>query len=222
MNNYYKQPKIVVWIESIFLLLIGIVLGILIIVKGNDNAMYYLGFFLYVPVSQFLFTPIYTLTGGYTYYSPMLLGYMANDTQIDLHSGTSFDHLFVLRKYSSGTPLRNRILLYHLEGLLQLIQLIEEKRIPESVNIVGTSYFFNDRTLLKLGFQIEKASLFYRINLLINGIDLFWMYSLSQGKLAIPTLWDAKKASIQGNQLVQSKPKLHALYQHLQAKQAKL
>lgn len=222
MNNYYKQPKIVVWIESIFLLLIGIVLGILIIVKGNDNALYYLGFFLYVPVSQFLFTPIYTLTGGYTYYSPMLLGYMANDTQIDLHSGTSFDHLFVLRKYSSGTPLRNRILLYHLEGLLQLIQLLEEQRIPESVNIVGTSYFFNDRTLLKLGFQIEKASLFYRINLLINGIDLFWMYSLSQGKLAIPTLLDAKKASIQGNQLVQSKSKLHALHQHLQAKQAKL
>ena len=221
MNNYYKQPKIVVWIESIFLLLIGIVLGILIIVKGNDNAMYYLGFFLYVPVSQFLFTPIYTLTGGYTYYSPMLLGYMANDTQIDLHSGTSFDHLFVLRKYPLGTPLRNRILLYHLEGLLRLIQLIEEKRIPESVNIVGTSYFFNDRTLLKLGFQIEKASSFYRINLLINGIDLFWMYSLSQGKLAIPTLWDAKKASIQGNQLVQSKTKLQALYQHLQAKQDK-
>ncbi len=222
MNHFYKQSKLLVWIESIFLLLIGIVLGILIIVKGNDNALYYLGFFLYVPVSQFLFTPIYTLTGGYTYYSPMLLGYMANDTQIDLHSGTSFDHLFVLRKYPTGTPLRNRILLYHLEGLLHLIQLIEEKRIPESVNIVGTSYFFNDRTILKLGFQIEKASLFYRINLLINGIDLFWMYSLSQGKLAIPTLWNAKKASIQGNQLVQSKPQLHAFYQHLQAKQAKL
>ncbi|HCF04471.1 hypothetical protein [Flavobacterium sp.] len=222
MNHFYKQPKILVWIESIVLLVLGFVLGILIIVKGNDNAMYYLGFFLYVPVSQFLFTPIYKLTGGYTYYSPMLLGYMANDTQIDLHSGTSFDHLFVLRKYPSGTPLRNRILLYHLEGLLRLIQLIEEKRIPESVNIVGTSYFFNDRTLLKLGFQIEKASLLYRINLLINGIDLFWMYSLSQGKLAIPTLWYAKKASIEGNQLVQSKPQLHAFYQHLQAKQAKL
>lgn len=222
MNHFYKQSKLLVWIESIVLLVLGFVLGVLLVVKGNDNAIYYLGFFLYVPVSQFLFTPIYTLTGGYTYYSPMLLGYMANDTQIDLHSGTSFDHLFVLRKSPSGTPLRNKILLYHLEGLLHLIQLIEEKRIPESVNIVGTSYFFNDRTLLKLGFQIEKASLLYRINLLINGIDLFWMYSLSQGKLAIPTLWYAKKASIQGNQLVQSKPKLHALYQHLQAKQAKL
>ena len=48
------------------------------------------------------------------------------------------------------------------------------------------------------------------------------MYSLSQGKLAIPTLWDAKKASIQGNQLVESKPKLQALYQHIQAKQTNL
>jgi hypothetical protein len=222
MNHFYKQPKFLVWIESILLLLTGIVLGILLIVKGNDNSIYYFGFLFYVPVSQFLFTPIYALTGGYTYYSPMLLGYMANDKQIDLHSGTSFDHLFVLRKYPSGTPLRNRILLYHLEGLLQLIQLIQEKRIPESVNIVGTSYFFNDRTLIKLGFQIENASLFYRINLLINGIDLFWMYSLSQGKLAIPTLWNAKKASIRGNQLVENKHKLRAIYQHLQAKQARV
>ena len=46
--------------------------------------------------------------------------------------------------------------MYHLEGLLQLIQLIEEKHIPASVNIIGTSYFFSERTLSNLGFQIEK------------------------------------------------------------------
>lgn len=220
MNDFYKQPKIVVWIESILLLLFGIVLGILLVVKGNANPIYYLGFFIYLPISQFLFTPIYKLTGGYTYYSSMLLGYMANDKQIDLHSGTSFDYLFVLRKYPSGTPLRNRIMLYHFEGLLKLIRLIEEQQIPETVNIHGTSYFFNDRTLIKLGFQIEKASLFYRINLFLNGIDLFWMYSLSRGKVAIPTFWNAKKASIQGNTLVFQKTKLEVLYQQLQNKQA--
>jgi len=108
----------------------------------------------------------------------MLLGYMANDKQIDLHSGTSFDHLFVLRKYKSGTPLRNRIMMYHLEGLLKLIHLIEDKQIPASVNIIGTSYFLNERTLSNLGFQIEQATLFYRVNLFINFIDLFWMYAL--------------------------------------------
>lgn len=215
MNNFYKQPKFLIWIQSILFLLLGFFLGIVIIAEGNDQPLFYLLFILYVPISQFLFTPMYTLTGAYTYYSPMLLGYMANDKQIDLHSGTSFDHLFVLRKVKSGTPLRNRIILYHLEGLLNLIQLIEDKRIPSSVNIIGTSYFFNDRTLHNLGFQLEKATLFYRINLFINFIDLLWMYSLSKGKLAVPAVWNAKKASITGDALIVQKLKLESLYQKL-------
>jgi hypothetical protein len=219
MNDFYKQPKVLVWIESILFLLIGILLGIEIIAIGNTQTFVYAAFILYVPITQFLFTPIYKLTGGYTYYSPMLLGYMANDKQIDLHSGTSFDHLFVLRKYKPGNALRNRIMMYHLEGLLKLIQSIEEKQIPASVNIIGTSYFFNDRTLSKLGFQLEKASLFYRINLFINFIDLFWMYSLSKGKLAIPSVWSAKKAIITGDTLVAQKTKFEGLYMKLKAKQ---
>ena len=222
MNDFYKQPKILVWIESIFLLLVGLILALIIIEKGYSQPFFYLAFIIYVPVSQFLFTPIYKLTGGYTYYSPMLLGYMANDKQIDLHSGTSFDHLFVLRKYKSGTKLRNRIMMYHLEGLLRLIQLIDEKHIPASVNIIGTSYFFSERTLSNLGFQIEKATLFYRVNLFINFIDLFWMYSLSKGKLAIPSVWDAKKASIKGDNLLLQKTKFEGLYQKLKVKQATL
>ena len=220
MNDFYKQPKVLVWIESILFLLLGFVLGIFILEKGYMQPLIYSALILYIPISQFLFTPIYKLTGGYTYYSPMLLGYMANDKQIDLHSGTSFDHLFVLRKYKSGTPLRNRIMMYHLDGLLKLIQLIEDKHIPESVNIIGTSYFFSERTLDKLGFQIEKATLFYRINLFINFIDLFWMYSLSKGKFAIPAIWDAKKAKITGGALVAQKTKFEGLYQKLKAKQS--
>lgn len=222
MNDFYKQPKILVWIESILFLLMGIVLGIEIIAKGNAHPLFYSAFVLYIPISQFLFTPIYKLTGGYTYYSPMLLGYMANEKQIDLHSGTSFDYLVVLRKIESGTTLRNRIMLYHLEGLLNLIQLIEDNRIPASVNIIGTSYFFNERTLTKLGFQLEKPSIFYRINLLLNFIDLFWMYSLSKGKLAIPTVWDAKKATITGAALMAQSANFKELYQKLEAKQVAL
>jgi hypothetical protein len=222
MNNFYKQPKILVWIESLLMLLIGIALALLLIEKGYSQPLFYLAFLLYVPISQFLFTPIYKLTGGYTYYSPMLLGYMANEKQIDLHSGTSFDYLFALRKYPSGTALRNRILLYHLEGLLNIIQLIEDKYLPETVNIIGTSYFFNERTLHNLGFQIEEPSNSYRINLLLNFIDLFWMYSLSKGKVAIPRVWDVKKASILGDQLVLQKTKLEGLYQKLKVKQRDL
>jgi hypothetical protein len=219
MNDFYEQPKILVWIESILLLLVGLFLALLIIDKGYSHPVIYSAFILYIPISQFLFTPFFKLTGGYTYYSPMLLGYMANHQQIDLHSGTSFDHLFVLRNYKPGIKLRNRLLIYHLEGLLQLITLIENKSIPQSVNIVGTSYFFNDRTLNKLGFQIEKASLFYRINLFINFIDLCWMYSFSRGTFSIPNVWHVKKASIQGVNLIAQKKKLEGLRDKLKAKQ---
>lgn len=222
MNDFYKQPKILVWIESFLFLLIGIVLGFEIIALGNNHPLFYFAFILYIPISQFLFTPIYKLTGGYTYYSPMLLGYMANDKQIDLHSGTNFDYLFVLRNVKAGTTLRNRIIRYHLEGLLNIIQLIEDKHIPSSVNIMGTSYFFNDRTLNNFGFQLEKATFFYRINLLINFIDIFWMYFLSKGKLEIPAVWDAKKATINGELLLLHKPKLEALYKKLKIKQPTL
>lgn len=215
MNNFYNQPKVLVWIESILFLLAGFLLAVLIIEKGYDHPLYYAAFILYVPISQFLYTPIFKLTGGYTYYSPMLLGYMVNEKQIDLHSGTSFDHLFVLRKCKPGIELRNRLLVYHLEGLLHLISLIENRKVPESVTIVGTSYFFNDRTLQKLGFQIEKASTFYRVNLFLNFIDLFWMYSLSRGKVSLPKLWEAKKASILGASLIAQKGKLEALKKHL-------
>jgi hypothetical protein len=211
-----------IWIESILFSLLGLFLGFFIIEKGYEHPIIYEAFIIYIPISQFLFTPIYKLTGGYTYYSPMLLGYMANDKQIDLHSGTSFDYLFVLRKIKSGTPLRNRIMLYHLEGLLKIINLIEDEKIPGSVNIIGTSYFFNDRTLKNLGFELEKATLFYRINLIINFIDLFWMFSLSKGKLSIPSVWDAKKASIIGDKLIAQKMKLENLYSVLKAKQTSL
>jgi len=215
MNDFYKQPKALVWTESILFLLAGFFLAVLIIEKGYDQPLYYLAFVLYVPITQFLYTPLFTLTGGYTYYSPMLLGYMANKKQIDLHSGTSFDYLFVFRNFKPGMEWRNRLLAYHLEGLLYLISLIENKQIPESVTLVGTSYFFNDRTLKRLGFQIEKASTFYRANLFLNFIDLFWMYSLSRGKVSMPALWKAKKARIQGAALVAQKVNLEVLYGRL-------
>jgi hypothetical protein len=211
MNDFYKLPTYLQWIISIVFFLLGVFLAILIIEKGYSNPLIYAAFILYIPISQFLYTPFFKLIGGYTYYSPMLLGYLVNDQQIDLHSGTSFDHLLVLRDIKPGVALRNRILLYHVEGLLNIITLIEKKQIPKSVSVVGTSYFFSVRTLNKLGLQIEKASLYYRANLFINFIDLLWMYSLSRGKFSIPAVWNAKKATIKGDKLVAKKQQLELL-----------
>ena len=212
MNDFYKQPKILQWIEAILLLLFGFLPALSIIEKGHSQPIFYLLFIIYVPIGQLAFTPIFSLIGVYKYYSPMLLGYMANDRQIDLHSGGSFDYLFVMRRYRAGIEIRYKLLLYHIEGLIKIIELIEKKSRPETVSIVGTSYFFNDRTLSKMGFEIVNPSIFYRLNLFINFIDLIWMYSLSQGKLSIPKLWNAKKAIISGAKLIESKMIIQDLY----------
>ena len=212
MNDFYKQPKILQWIEALLLLLFGFLPALSIIEKGYSQPIFYLLFIIYIPIGQFSVTPLFRLIGVYKYYSPMLLGYMANDRQIDLHSGGSFDYLFVMRKYIAGIEIRTKILLYHIEGLIKIIELIENKSILETVNIVGTSYFFNDRTLGKVGFDIKNPSIFYRLNLFLNFIDLIWMYSLSQGKLSIPKLWNAKKASISGYKLIESKKVIEDLY----------
>ena len=218
MNSFYSQPKILQWIEAILLLLFGFLPALTIIEKGDSQPLFYLLLIIYIPFGQFAFTPFFSLVGIYRYYSPMLLGYMANDRQIDLHSGGSFDYLFVMRKYKAGIEMRNRLLMYHLEGLIYLIRQIENKSISDTVTIVGTSYFFKDSTLNKLGFEIIKPSLFYRLNLYLNFIDLIWMYSISQGKFSIPQLGNAKKATITGIKLIESKKQIEELYRILRTK----
>ena len=218
MNDFYKQPKLLQWLEAILLLIIGFYPAILIIEMAYDQPMLNLLFLIYIPIGQFIATPIFRLSGVYKYYSPMLIGYMPNNVQIDLHSGGSFDYLFVMRKFKIGFETRNRILTYHLEGLLNIIAQIENGAIPKSVIISGTSYFFNKRTLNKLGFELQKPSLFYRINLLLNFIDLIWMYSIAQGHISIPKIWTANMASIEGGILVDHKDMIEALYRKLTIK----
>ena len=222
MNDFYTQPKLLQWIEAILLLIIGFLPALFIIEKGYSQPLFYLLFLIYVPIGQFTATPFFQLVGVYKYYSPMLIGYMANDKEIDLHSGGSFDYLFVMRKHKSGIAFRKRLLTYHLEGILNIISQIENNAVPKTVNISGTSYFFNERTLNKMGFELEKTSLFYRINLFANVIDLVWMYSVSQGRFSIPKIWRAKKASISGSSLLAKKEVIEQLYKRMDVFQNKL
>ncbi len=211
MNDFYKLHKLFQWPVALLLLVIGFTPLLTLIEFSHQEPLFYFFFILYIPLAQFTFTPFFKLIGVYRYYSPMLLGYMANDKQIDLHSGTTFDYLWVMRKVKPGIEMRNRILMYQLEGLLNIVQQIESNKIPQTVNIIGTSYFFSDRTLKKLGFEIVKPSLFYRLNILVNFIDLTYLYSLSKGRFTIPNLLSVKKASISGDKLVENKKNIEEI-----------
>jgi len=109
---------------------------------------------------------------------------------------------------------------YQLEGLLNIIQQIENNKIPQTVTIIGTSYFFSDRTLKKLGFGIEKPSLLYRLNILVNFIDLTCLYSLSKGRFTIPNLLRVKKATISGTKILENKNNIEEILSLLSTKQA--
>lgn len=222
MNDFYKQAIFLQWFEAILLLIIGFFPALWIIELSFVQPLFGLLFLVYLPVGQFTLTPISKLTGMYTYYSPMLLGYMANEKQIDLHSGGSFDYLFVMRKFKKGIATRNAILTFQLEGLLNIISQIENGAIPGTVNIIGTSYFFNERTIHKLGFELQKPSLFYRLNLLVNFIDLTWMYSVSKGRFTIPKIWNATKVSIDGSKLKENKELIKSLHVKLRLSQKRI
>lgn len=131
MNDFYKLPKVLQWVFALLLLVAGFVPALALIELGYAHPIAYLLFFFYISIGQFSFAPFFTLVGVYRCYSPMLLGYMPSNTQIDLHSGGSFDYLFVMMKYSPGIEMRNRLLLFQLEGLKNITQLIEDKAVPE-------------------------------------------------------------------------------------------
>ena len=212
------NTKIVPWLKAIILLICGAIPALAIIEYSYVQPLFYLLILIYVPIAQFAFTPFFTLLGVYTYYSPMLLAYMVNEKEIDLHSGTSFDYLLVMRKYRPGIEMRNSLLMFYLDGLLNIVGQIEDKNIPETASIFGTSYFFNERTLKKMRFNMVEPSFFYRLNLFVNFVDLTWMYSVSQGRFSIPKLWRAKKAFVTGAKLLEHKRQIEALYKILNSK----
>jgi hypothetical protein len=72
-----------------------------------------------------------------------------------------------------------------------------------------------------MGFQSVKPSLFYRLNLFVNIIDLIWMNSLSQGKFSIPKLWNVKKATISGAKLIENKNLIENIYINLKSRMKK-
>lgn len=177
---------------------------------------FFFAFFIFLgSVYHFTSTPFHRLQGTYKYYSPMLLVFMPSNEKYDIHSGTSFDYLFVMWGTPAGKPFRNKLLSHYLEGLLKIIEEIELGAIPKSVLVRGSSYFFGERTAKRFGFEIKETGKEEKSNFLFLYFDLTWMYSLSQGKLAFPKLSEIKTAEISGEDLCKQKDKLLRMCNYL-------
>ncbi|MBA4156996.1 MAG: hypothetical protein H0X65_05920 [Gemmatimonadetes bacterium] len=167
-----------------------------------------------VPTVQFALTPLWQLAGVYRYYSPILFVTEARNGVYELHGGTSFDYL---RLYRRGVPApAHRVLLReYLAGLLGLIRDVEEGRVAPDARIVGTSYFFSDRTARKLGFSLSPAPTGVKLHLMLDMLSVALMYSYAHGRLVIPPVWRARTAETTAAELARRGPVVERLLHHL-------
>ena len=211
MNKFYCQNIILQWVLALLMLIVPFVIIALWMKFYQDYIIVYI-LILIVPSSiQFFGAPFAKLSGLHKYLSPMLLVNSASDKKYEIHNGTTFDYLMVMNNVKSGPEFSKKMLVYYLEGLLKIVEKIETNELSENVLIQGSSYFFNERTAKKLGFKLSKTNVVIKINMLINYLDLIWMYSLSQGRLTFPNLINMQTVSVKGKHLVMNKTKLNDL-----------
>ena len=216
MNKFYQKSLWFQWLATIFLLCVFIGYTFLIYFGGLPVWLTILGFLLYVNVFQFTMAPFFKMTGVYNYVSPMLLIYGAKPEKQELHSGTPFDILMLFSFSERGKVAQKKMLTYFLEGLLEIIARIERGEVLEIASIYGDSYFFSDRTAKKLGFKIEETPSAVSFNVYLNALDIFWIYSFTQGKIAFPKLKNVKRAVTTGAVLLAHKAAIQRYLKYLQ------
>lgn len=221
MNNFYNQNRIYQWaIALLMLCALGLIIYCWIsLISQSVFAMLLL--FIITPAVQFLSSPFLTLTGVYTYLSPMLLVFTSNEQKYELHNGTSFDYLFCFQWKLRGAQWQNILLLYYIDGLLQIIHKTRQNEVSQTLEIRGSSYFFSDRTAKRLGFELLETSLFDKLNIIVNYLDLAWMYSLSKGGIHFPALSDIKTVSTTAASLQAKENELLKLQAYLRRKNRK-
>ncbi len=170
---------------------------------------------LAVSLWQLSVTPFCRATGIYLYHSPMLKATLRNSRVWEIHGGTTWDWIVLFRFRDRGAPSARRVMAWYLEGLLDIARRVEAGEVPPTVLVTGTSYFFSAGTARKLGFEIRRAGPRLRLNLLLNGLDLWLTYSFTRGRLALPDLLDVKQAVIRGGELVRRKNQLRRIREML-------
>ncbi len=171
--------------------------------------------FLLAPLESLLLAPVFALAGRFRYYSPMLLATRRPGGGLDLHVGTLFDYVARLR-WSDRGPRASRIVTADiLRGLLALVDEIERGTIPADAEIVATSYFFSDRTVARLGFELRDAPAAVRHNLAAASLGIALRLSFTRGRPAFPDLRRIRQAATTAGGLAEHADEIRRLLRRL-------
>lgn len=170
------------------------------------------GAFLTWPVAislwQLCVTPFCRAAGIYLYHSPMLKATFRGPRVWEVHGGTIWDWLVLFRFRDRGAAAARRVMVWYLEGFLDIAARVERGEIAGGVEVTGTSWFFREETARRLGFEIRPAGFRLRFNLFLNALDLWLTYSFTRGRIALPDLLAVKQAVIRGDELLRRRPQL--------------
>jgi hypothetical protein len=213
MKGFYNLPKLVQWIIALIMMVAGIVMCLPLVLKPYGLIVVP----LLAPILNLASVPFFRLIGYYKYLNPYVLSIVQNDKEYDLHNIFTFDYLINFTWQDRGAHAQKVLLAHYIKALLTIIERIESKKLSPAVKIVGCSYFFNTRTAEKFGFTLSDASIFWKINSILQFIELSYLYSFAKGKWAMPKFWQVKRAEIIGSDLAAKKETLEKWVQRLEA-----
>lgn len=159
----------------------------------------------------FASTPFLRALGFYRYYSPYLCAMLPTPHRLDIHLGTTFDHALTMRPRDVGAVARAELLVGALDGLLAIVRQVERGHISGDVRVEGTSWFFTESTVRRLGFELAPPTWFGRLVPFLIALDIWVMTSFTRGQLASPQISRVRRAVTTGARLVAHRSKLEAL-----------
>jgi MFS family permease len=170
---------------------------------------------LIAPLESLLLTPFYVLTGRFRYYSPLLFATRRRDGGLDLHVGTLFDYVMRLRWSDRGPRAARIVMADLLRGLLALCREVEHEELRADAPLVATSYFFSERSLARLGFELDRPPRATVQNLFLTSLSIAIRLSFTRGRPSFPDLRRIRQAATSAGRLVHHQAELRRLLERL-------
>lgn len=222
MSKHSDNKNRTSWFQWCFaLLFVGLFLFLLglpfwYLPKGGDWLIAAVLLLPLIPVLEsLLLTPVYTLTGRFSYYSPLLLA-TKSEQGLDLHMGTLYDYLSQLRWRDRGLRSQRHSVLLVLQGLLSICDAVAEGKLSADNKITATSYFFSSRSVNKLGFTLSKGAFEVKLNLALVYLSLILRLSFMKGRWSLPDLKRVRCIHTTAGELLQHRSQIAKMLVHLQ------
>jgi len=172
----------------------------------------------FLPLYSIVFMPLLTLLKVADFKSELLFITKDASKNYDIHFGSLFDCILSGLFRGKRGGFKDLMLYFLVDGMLNIIKDIEAGRINKEVEIRGSSYFFNQKTAKKFGFQSMEMKVSHKYILYLNYLEILLVFSFSKGRFSLPNIGDFNSVKTTGAQLVEHKVYIEKLHKMLKSK----